>query len=131
MWSAAAMPPLSERRHGRRTPRLHRLVVIAVAVRVVARLLDLVGDQRHGDAELDPPAQRLGEAEADEEADDGAAGDELRRVFAGKGLEVELLAETAIELVDVLAHAVAGPLDGPPDGRLPPVGVWRSVSLLA
>src|ERR1043166_192606 len=123
MWSAAAMPPLSERRHGRRTPHLHRLVVIAVAVRFAPRLLDLEGDQRQGDAELDQPAQRLGEAEADEEADDGAAGDELRRVLAGEGLEVELLAETAIELVDVLAHAVAGPLDGPLDPPLLRVGV--------
>src|SRR5688572_7893629 len=69
--------------------------------------------QRH--APGDEPAEDLRHPEAEDDAEDGAAGDELRRVGAGQHFRVEVGAQMAIQLVDAIAHSIACAQDGPLD----------------
>src|SRR4051812_17515669 len=88
--------------------------VEVIAIVAVARggvLFRRHGDRGDGDADLQQHLHRLREAEADQKADDRAAGGELRGVVGGDGLEVEGGAQAAVELVDTVADVVAGAAD--------------------
>src|SRR5690242_1504106 len=86
-------------------------LAVIVPVAVLARLHHLVAQQRDRDAKGDDAAEDFREAETDEEADDRAAGDELRRMLGSKRLHVEGSAQLAIELIDARADVVARALD--------------------
>src|ERR1043165_1727184 len=45
MWSAAAMPPLSERRHGRRTPHQRRGHIAPIVASIIARSASARGER--------------------------------------------------------------------------------------
>src|ERR1044071_4687379 len=85
---------------------------------VAAPVLHRDRDQCDRHAPGDHAAKDLRDAEADDEAEDGAAGDDLRRVALRERFRIEVRAQMLIELVDAVAHAVARAHDRPFDRLL-------------
>src|ERR1051325_1348582 len=73
MWSAAAMPPLSERRHGRRNP--HREIPVFPGSALPQQLLDEARVQG-------VPGADRGDLADDRAADQGEVADEVEHLMA-------------------------------------------------